>query len=31
MWVKIISSWLGVFIYGWSLAAPIILTNRDFS
>ncbi|XP_017107628.1 serine incorporator 1 isoform X3 [Drosophila bipectinata] len=31
MWVKIISSWLGVFIYGWSLAAPIVLTNRDFS
>ncbi|XP_068148846.1 serine incorporator 1 isoform X1 [Drosophila tropicalis] len=31
MWVKIISSWLGIFIYGWSLAAPIILTNRDFS
>ncbi|KAH8304012.1 hypothetical protein KR018_003317 [Drosophila ironensis] len=31
MWVKIVSSWLGVFIYGWSLAAPIVLTNRDFS
>ncbi|XP_030371821.1 serine incorporator 3 isoform X2 [Scaptodrosophila lebanonensis] len=31
MWVKIISSWIGVFIYGWSLVAPIILTNRDFS
>ncbi|KPU78224.1 uncharacterized protein Dana_GF24277, isoform B [Drosophila ananassae] len=31
MWVKIISSWLGVFIYGWSLTAPIILPNRDFS
>ncbi|KAL7733756.1 hypothetical protein ACLKA6_011485 [Drosophila palustris] len=31
MWVKIISSWLGVFIYGWSLVAPIVLSNRDFS
>ncbi|XP_011182728.1 serine incorporator 3 isoform X1 [Zeugodacus cucurbitae] len=31
MWIKIISSWLGVSIYGWSLVAPIILTNRDFS
>ncbi|KAM8710877.1 hypothetical protein ACLKA7_017497 [Drosophila subpalustris] len=31
MWVKIISSWLGVFIYGWSLVAPILLSNRDFS
>ncbi|XP_067645804.1 serine incorporator 3-like isoform X3 [Eurosta solidaginis] len=31
MWIKIISSWLGITIYGWSLVAPIILTNRDFS
>ncbi|KRG07762.1 serine incorporator 3 isoform X3 [Drosophila mojavensis] len=31
MWVKIISSWLGVFTYGWSLVAPIVLSNRDFS
>lgn len=31
MWIKIISSWLGIFIYGWSLVAPIVLTNRDFS
>lgn len=31
MWVKIVSSWLGVFIYGWSLVAPMVLSNRDFS
>ncbi|XP_062133217.1 serine incorporator 1 isoform X1 [Drosophila sulfurigaster albostrigata] len=31
MWVKIVSSWLGIFIYGWSLVAPIVLSNRDFS
>ncbi|KAM7358876.1 serine incorporator TMS1 isoform 3-T3 [Cochliomyia hominivorax] len=31
MWIKIISSWLGILIYGWSLVAPAILTNRDFS
>ncbi|TMW48761.1 hypothetical protein DOY81_006161 [Sarcophaga bullata] len=31
MWIKIISSWLGLLIYGWSLIAPAVLTNRDFS
>lgn len=31
MWIKIISSWMGLCIYGWSLIAPAILTDRDFS
>lgn len=31
MWVKIISSWLGLVIYVWTLVAPIILRDRDFS
>ncbi|XP_037933929.1 serine incorporator 1 isoform X2 [Teleopsis dalmanni] len=31
MWIKIISSWLGVLVYGWTLVAPIVLSNRDFS
>ncbi|XP_018325873.1 probable serine incorporator isoform X2 [Agrilus planipennis] len=31
MWVKIISSWLGIALYAWSLLAPIILRDRDFS
>jgi serine incorporator 1/3 len=31
MWIKIISSWIGVALYGWSLLAPMILTDRDFS
>ncbi|XP_054011504.1 serine incorporator 1 isoform X2 [Hylaeus anthracinus] len=31
MWVKIISSWMCLGLYGWSLIAPAILTNRDFS
>ncbi|XP_055376848.1 probable serine incorporator isoform X2 [Condylostylus longicornis] len=31
MWIKIISSWLCVGLYGWSLTAPIILPDRDFS
>ncbi|XP_031833799.1 serine incorporator TMS1 isoform X2 [Nomia melanderi] len=31
MWVKIISSWMCLGLYTWSLIAPAILTNRDFS
>ncbi|CAL1288754.1 unnamed protein product [Larinioides sclopetarius] len=31
MWVKIISSWLCILLYLWSLIAPIILRDRDFS
>ncbi|XP_005190861.1 serine incorporator 1 isoform X1 [Musca domestica] len=31
MWIKIISSWMGIFIYGWSLVAPAILTSREFN
>ncbi|XP_050494010.1 serine incorporator 1 isoform X8 [Bombus huntii] len=31
MWVKIISSWMCLTLYIWSLIAPAVLTNRDFS
>lgn len=31
VWVKIISSWLCLSIYLWSLVAPILLPDRDFS
>ncbi|XP_076349900.1 putative serine incorporator isoform X1 [Tachypleus tridentatus] len=31
MWVKIISSWLCILLYVWSLIAPMLLRNRDFS
>lgn len=31
MWVKIISSWLALALYVWTLVAPIVLNNRDFS
>lgn len=31
MWMKIISSWLCLGIYNWSLVAPALLPNRDFS
>ncbi|KAG7478372.1 hypothetical protein MATL_G00079940 [Megalops atlanticus] len=31
VWVKITSSWVCLFLYTWTLIAPMILTNRDFS
>lgn len=31
MWVKMISSWLCSGLYIWTLVAPLILTDRDFS
>ncbi|KAK2914566.1 serine incorporator 1 [Channa argus] len=31
VWVKITSSWLCLALYVWTLVAPMVLTNRDFS
>jgi len=31
VWVKIISSWLCCAIYIWTLVAPVVLPDRDFS
>lgn len=31
MWIKIISSWLCILLYLWSLVAPLILRDREFS
>lgn len=31
VWVKITSSWVCLGLYIWTLVAPILLTNRDFS
>lgn len=31
VWVKIVSSWICLFLYSWTLVAPLILSNRDFS
>ncbi|XP_028262670.1 serine incorporator 1 [Parambassis ranga] len=31
VWVKITSSWVCLALYTWTLVAPMILTNRDFS
>ncbi|GCB79237.1 hypothetical protein scyTo_0018727, partial [Scyliorhinus torazame] len=30
VWVKITSSWVCLLLYVWTLAAPLVLTNRDF-
>ncbi|XP_037668396.1 serine incorporator 3 isoform X2 [Choloepus didactylus] len=31
VWVKISSSWVCLFLYVWTLIAPLILTSRDFN
>ncbi|XP_052440592.1 serine incorporator 1-like [Carassius gibelio] len=31
VWVKICSSWLGLALYLWTLVAPLVLSDRDFS
>uniref|UniRef100_A0A8C7KGH7 Serine incorporator 3 n=1 Tax=Oncorhynchus kisutch TaxID=8019 RepID=A0A8C7KGH7_ONCKI len=31
VWVKISSSWVCLTLYTWTVVAPMILTNRDFS
>ncbi|XP_072308705.1 serine incorporator 1 [Eucyclogobius newberryi] len=31
VWVKISSSWVCLALYMWTLVAPMILTNRDFT
>ena len=31
MWVKIVSSWLAGIIYFWTMIAPAVLKDRDFS
>jgi hypothetical protein len=28
MWVRIVSSWLCLVLYGWSLIAPVIMPDR---
>ena len=31
VWVKIVSSWLCAGIYIWTLVAPVLLPDREFS
>ncbi|KAI8926645.1 serine incorporator/TMS membrane protein [Entophlyctis helioformis] len=30
VWVKVVSSWLVLILYGWTLVAPLILTDRGW-
>ncbi|KIH42470.1 TMS membrane protein/tumor differentially expressed protein, partial [Ancylostoma duodenale] len=30
VWVKIVSSWLCVALYGWTLVAPALFPDREF-
>lgn len=30
-WVKVVNSWLCVLIYIWTLIAPVLFPDRDFS
>lgn len=31
VWVKVCASWAGLLLYLWTLVAPLLLPNRDFS
>ena len=31
MWMKVISSWIVVLLYAWTLIAPVILPDREFT
>eukprot|EP00456_Euglypha_rotunda_P043040 TRINITY_DN33629_c0_g1_i2.p1 TRINITY_DN33629_c0_g1~~TRINITY_DN33629_c0_g1_i2.p1 ORF type:complete len:108 (-),score=11.97 TRINITY_DN33629_c0_g1_i2:76-399(-) len=31
MWVKIVTQWVSGILYTWSLVAPYVLKDRDFS
>ena len=31
VWVKVVSQWVTVALYAWSLVAPALLPDRDFS
>lgn len=30
LWVKVVSSWMCIVIYGWTLVAPALFPDRDF-
>ncbi|KAJ2415236.1 Membrane protein tms1 [Coemansia sp. RSA 2530] len=31
VWVKIVTSWLCILMYSWSMVAPIVLPDREWS
>lgn len=30
MWIKVVTSWVSVLLYVWTLVAPLVLTERSF-
>lgn len=30
VWVKVVSGWLCLLLYGWTLVAPILLPDREW-
>jgi len=30
-WIKIVTQWFTFLLYGWTMVAPSILSDRDFS
>jgi hypothetical protein len=31
VWLKIVSSWITICLYVWTIIAPIVLPNRDWN
>lgn len=31
VWIKMAASWVIAALYGWTLIAPVVCSNRDFS
>lgn len=28
MWIRVVSSWVCILLYGWSLLAPVVMPDR---
>lgn len=31
VWVKVVAQWMTVAVYAWTMAAPLVFPDRDFS
>ena len=31
VWVKVVAQWMTVAVYAWTMAAPLLFPDRDFS
>lgn len=30
VWVKVVTSWVALLLYGWTLLAPVLLPDREW-